>query len=570
MRRTLVTVWSGISLGLLAASAPAVGADAAAGKTFFAQHCSICHSAEPGDAGGAQGPSLVGVYGRRAASAAGFSYTAALAAANLTWDAPTLSRFLASPTTVVPGSAMVIAVPNESDRDNLIAYFQNLARTQSAPAAGPGGLPAIPVPAASQLSADWRLDAPGRIHRIELAALPAPFATPSTRNGPKVIARPADAAFALPPGFHIEPFAANLQGPRRLLVAANGDILVSETVGGRISVLHPSPDGTRAASTDVYLQGLKQPFGLAFYPNADHPRWLYIAETNRVTRYPYRIGDVKPSGEAQTVIPQLPSGAGHSTRDIAFSPDGKQLFVSVGSASNVADSMSKKTPDEIKAWDHEHGLGAAWDQETDRAAVLVFDAAAPAAARIYATGLRNCVGLTVQPVSGALWCTTNERDALGDDLVPDYSTRVRQGGYYGWPWYYLGSNEDPRLKGDRPDLRGKALVPDVLYQAHSASLTLTFYTASAGKSAFPASYVGDALVAFHGSWNRSLRTGYKLVRMHLKNDQPVDDYEDFLTGFIADNGNVWGRPVATAELKDGSLLLSDDAANIVYRISYAP
>jgi glucose/arabinose dehydrogenase len=470
---------------------------------------------------------------------------------------------------------MVVAVPNESDRVNLVAYFQNLAGTQStagaASKAGPeGSAPTIAVPVASLRSADWRLDAPGRVHRINLTTLPPPFATPSARNGPTLIARPADAALALPPGFHVEPFAANLEGPRKMLVAANGDILVSETVGGRISVLHPTPDGTRAAGADVYLQGLKQPFGLAFYPNADHPRWLYIAETNRVTRYAYRVGDVKPSGEAEVVIPLLPSGGGHSTRDIVFSPDGTQLFVSVGSASNVADSMSKKPPDEIKAWDIEHGVGAAWDRETDRAAVLVFDAASPAAAKIYATGLRNCVGLTVQPASGALWCTTNERDALGDDLVPDYSTRVQRGGYYGWPWYYLGSNEDPRLQGERPDLRGKALVPDVPYQAHSASLTMTFYAASTGKSAFPASFVGDALVAFHGSWNRSLRTGYKLVRVHMKNDQPTGDYEDFLTGFIADNGNVWGRPVATTQLKDGSLLLSDDGGNVIFRISYAP
>lgn len=564
MRGTFVAVWPVVGLGLLAASIPALGADAAAGKAVFAEQCSICHTAESGDNGGAQGPSLVGVFGRHAASAPAFSYTGALAAANLTWDAPTLNRFLASPTTVVPGSAMVVAVPKESDRGNLIAYFQSLAHAQST-----AGESSIPVPAASQLSADWRLDAPGRRHHIDLATLPPPFATASARNGPKLIARPVNAAFALPPGFHIEPFAANLQGPRRMLVAANGDILVSETVGGRISVLHPAPDGARAAAADVYLKGLEQPFGLAFYPNADHPQWLYVAETNRVTRYAYRVGDVKPHGEAQTVVAQLPSGAGHSTRDIAFSPDGKQLFVSVGSASNVAESMSKKTPDEINAWDNEHGLGAAWDRETDRAAVLVFDAAAPAAAKIYATGLRNCVGLTVQPDSGALWCTTNERDALGDDLVPDYSTRVRSGGYYGWPWYYLGSNEDPRLKGARPDLRGKALLPDVLYQAHSASLTMTFYTASAGKSAFPASFAGDALVAFHGSWNRSLRTGYKLVRVHMKSGQPVGDYEDFLTGFIADNGNVWGRPVATVELEDGSLLLSDDGANVIYRISYS-
>jgi hypothetical protein len=225
--------------------------------------------------------------------------------------------------------------------------------------------------------------------------LPAPFATPSARNGPELIARPANAAFKLPPGFHIEPFATNLKGPRKMLVAANGDVLVSETVGGRISVLHPAPDGTRAAGADVYLQGLKQPFGLAFYPNADHPRWLYIAETNRVTRYAYRVGDVKPSGEAETVIPQLPSSGGHFTRDIVFSPDGTQLIVSVGSGSNVAESMPKKTPDEIKAWDNEHGLGAAWDGETNRAAVLVFDAAAP----LRRSTPRVCVTAWVSPCS---------------------------------------------------------------------------------------------------------------------------------------------------------------------------
>jgi glucose/arabinose dehydrogenase len=231
--------------------------------------------------------------------------------------------------------------------------------------------------------------------------------------------------------------------------------------------------------------------------------------------------------------------------------------------------MSKKTPRDIALWETDHGLGAAWDDETNRAAVLVFDAKSPGPATIYASGLRNCVSLTVQPSNGALWCTVNERDALGDDLVPDYSTRVERGGFYGWPWYYLGSNEDPRLKGERPDLRGKVSKPDVPYQAHSAALNLTFYPASGGKSAFPQSYVGDAFVAFHGSWNRSLRTGYKLVRVHMANGKPTGDYEDFLTGFIVNNGNVWGRPVATLELADGSLLLSEDGGNTIFRISYA-
>src|SRR5258708_1703612 len=215
MRRTSVTVWSGIGVGLLAAAVPALGADATAGKTLFRQQWSICHTAEPGDNGGAQGRYLIGVYGRPAAGAAGFSYTGALRAAHLTWDAATLKRFLASPTTVVPGSAMVVSVPNESDRDNLVAYFENLARTQSgagaaSTAGSEGRAPSIEVPAAGLRSADWRQDAPGRVHRIDLATLPPPFATPSTRNGPKLIARPPNAALALPPGFHIEPFAADL------------------------------------------------------------------------------------------------------------------------------------------------------------------------------------------------------------------------------------------------------------------------------------------------------------------------------------------------------------------------
>ncbi len=549
--------------GWLLAASPALAADANAGKSLFRERCSVCHTAESGDNGGAQGPSLIGIMGRPAASAPQFSYTTALRDSKLTWDAATLKRFLADPTRMVPGTSMVLAVPAETDRDNLIAYFQSVSN-QAAPSAS-----SIDVPTSSVQSANWRLDAPGRVHRISANSLPPPFATASSRNNSSVVAKPSGASISVPPGFHVDTFISSLTGPRKMLVASNGDILVTEMRGGRVTVLHPASDGSRVAGTDVYLQGLKQPFGLAFYPSAQNPQWLYVAETNRVTRYAYRVGDVKPRGAAQIVVPELPSGVGHSTRDVAFSPDGKRLFVSVGSGSNVAETMSKKTPAEIKAWEAAHGLGAAWDVETDRAAVLEFDAAAPGAATIYATGIRNCVSLTVQPANGALWCTTNERDALGDDLVPDYSTRVKRGSFYGWPWYYIGSNEDPRLKGERPDLAGKVSVPDVLYQSHSAALSMTFYAASSGKSAFPADYVGDAIVGFHGSWNRSLRTGYKLVRVHMKNGEPTGDYEDFLTGFVVDDAHVWGRPVATAELADGSLLMSEDGNNVIYRISYA-
>jgi glucose/arabinose dehydrogenase/cytochrome c2 len=544
MSRPSMIFWCAI--GWVVAGAPALGADANTGKLLFRERCSVCHTAESGDNGGAQGPSLIGLMGRAAASSAQFSYTAALRDAKLTWDAATLKRFLAAPTGVVPGTSMALAVPGESDRDNLIAYFQSVSN-QVAPSEA-----SIVVPASSTQSANWRLDAPGQVHHISATSLPAAFATPSSRNTSSVVPKPSSASLSVPPGFHVDTFISSLSGPRKMLVASNGDILVTEMRAGRVTVLHPTSDGSRVARNDVYLQGLKQPFGLAFYPNAQNPQWLYVAETNRVTRYAYKTGDVKPRSEAQIVVAQLPSGVGHSTRDIAFSPDGKQLFVSVGSGSNVAETMSKKTPADIKTWEAAHGLGAAWDVETDRAAVLEFDAGAPGTAAIYASGIRNCVSLTVQPTNGALWCTTNERDALGDDLVPDYSTRVKRGSFYGWPWYYIGSNEDPRLKGERPDLAGRVSVPDVLYQSHSAALSMTFYVASSGKSAFPAAFVGDAI-----------------VRVHMKNGEPTGDYEDFLTGFVVDDAHVWGRPVATAELADGSLLMSEDGGNVIYRISYA-
>jgi glucose/arabinose dehydrogenase/cytochrome c2 len=550
-------------------SSPAIGADAASGKTLFRAQCAVCHTAEPGDGGGTQGPSLIGIFGRPAGSGAGFSYTPALRGSGLTWDAATLQRFLQSPTVLVPGTTMVVAVSGDADRANLAAYFQSVQGAGGS-RSGQAAVTASLIPPGSELSADWRKDTPGRVHRIDAASLPPPYSTPSASNNPRIVARPADGKLAVPPGFRVEVFANGLAGPRKMLVAPNGDILVSEMRGGRISVLHPAPDGARAAKTEIYSQGLSLPFGLAFYPNAKNPQWLYVAETNRVIRYAYAVGNVAPSSPAEVVVPYLPSGGGHSTRDIAFSADGAQMFVSVGSGSNVAETMPKKTPGEIRAWEATHGLGAAWDREADRAAVLVFDAKSPAGPKLYATGLRNCVSLTTQPANGSLWCTTNERDALGDDLVPDYSTRLTPGGFYGWPWYYIGSNQDPRLKDQRPDLNGHVLVPDVLYQSHSAALNLTFYTASTGRSAFPAEYVGDAFAAFHGSWNRSLRTGYKLVRVHMKNHLPSGDYEDFLTGFIVDNQSVWGRPVATTELADGSLLMSEDSGGIIYRISYWP
>jgi glucose/arabinose dehydrogenase len=244
------------------------------------------------------------------------------------------------------------------------------------------------------------------------------------------------------------------------------------------------------------------------------------------------------------------------------------MFVSVGSATNVGDTMEKKSPEEAKAWQADHALGAAWGAEENRADVLVYEVGSDALGKVFASGIRNCVGLTVQPVTGDLWCTTNERDLLGDNLVPDYSTRVPEGSFFGWPWYYMGDHEDPRQKGARPDLKGKVSKPDVPYTSHSAALNLVFYTATSGASAFPSQYVGDGFAAFHGSWNRSFRTGHKIVRVRMKNGVPTGEYDDFLVGFIAGNGDAWGRPVGLVVAADGSLLLSDDGADLVYRISY--
>lgn len=565
MSKTLpVLIFSAAALS----ASTAFAADPQAGRELFRSQCTVCHTAEPNDDGGAQGPDLNGVFGRKAASTA-FAYSKALQASNLTWDAATLDRFLAGPTQVVPGTNMLVAIPKKEDRENVIAYFRSL-NEQAVQQEKPGAAKSPPQAANTGSGADWKKDVPGRVHHIEANSLPAPFATPSARNSPGFVAKPANAKLQVPAGFTVAVFASDLEGPRRMRLAPNGDVFVSETSRGRVRVLRPAANGEKAQTVETFADGLTQPFGIRFYPSTN-PQWVYVAELNRIVRFPYRSGDMKARDKAQVVVAQLAPDAagGHTTRDIAFSPDGKRMFVSVGSRSNVAEEMSKKSPAEIKAWEAQHGLGATWDVETNRADVLAFDVNAKGPGKIFATGIRNCVGLTIQPQTGELWCTTNERDGLGDNLVPDYSTRVQEGGYYGWPWYYLGNHEDPRLKGDRPDLAGKAIVPDVLYQAHSAALTTEFYVQNTGASAFPAEYAGDAFTAMHGSWNRENRTGHKVVRVRMKNGVPTGEYEDFLVGFIADDGNAWGRPVGVLQAADGSLLISDDAANVIYRVSYS-
>jgi glucose/arabinose dehydrogenase len=565
LTRTLLLLAVGGAAIEAAAQSPFT-ADPSHGKMLFQQSCSLCHTTgqEKRLAAG-QGPVLAGVVGRRAATVPDFGYTEALRASKLTWDAGTLDRFLAGPGELVPGTNMVVTVANPADRRDLIAFLATLH-----PSGAPVG--AGKAAAAVRVSGpgDWQNDTPGMLHRIKLEDLPAPYATPSAGNGPTTVDRPPGAALSVPAGFQVKLFASRLSGPRLLRAAPNGDIFIAETGAGRICVLRAA-DGADAPSADeVFASGLKGPFGIAFYPLDGDPRWVYVGTLNSVVRFAYRNGDLHARGPAEIVVARLAgTTGGHTTRDVVFSLDGRRMFISVGSGSNVAEEMPAKSPEEIRDWAAEHALGSAWGAEADRADILETDPEGREHLQIFATGIRNAVGLAVQPGTGELWASTNERDALGDDLVPDYITRVRRGAYYGWPWYYLGDHEDPRHAGERPDLAGRATVPDVLLQAHSASLEMTFYPQNAsGLSAFPDEYRGDAFAALHGSWNRTGRTGSKVIRVRLHDGVPAGGYEDFMTGFVVDDGHVWGRPVGVTVARDGALLVTDDANGTLWRISY--
>ena len=408
----------------------------------------------------------------------------------------------------------------------------------------------------------WQLDKPGTIRLIRPQDLPPPGATRSSANPPRIVSKPADAAPQVPPGFKIALFASGLSGPRIIRVAPNGDVFVAETHAGRIRVLRGAAGAAQPVENVIFASGLNRPFGIAFYPNGSDPRWVYVANTDSVVRFPYHSGDLKAAGTPEIVVPRLPRGYSHFTRDIVFTPDNARMLVSVGSASNDAEGMGEPRGG-LTPWISKQPLGAAWGGETDRAAVLAFDPEGKNK-KLFATGIRNCVGLAVQPATGVPWCSTNERDGLGDDLVPDYVTRVREGAFYGWPWYYIGDHEDPHHAGKRPDLKDKVSTPDVLIEAHSASLGLTFYEGSN----FPSEYRGDAFAAEHGSWNRSKRTGYKIIRIRLKDGLPTGEYEDFVTGFVVNDSEVWGRPVGVAVAHDGALLISEDGNGTIWRISH--
>ena len=372
-------------------------------------------------------------------------------------------------------------------------------------------------------------------HEITVAQLPPPYATRSAGNPPRIAAQPAGATFHVPPGFTIGVYASNLDGPRNMLLAPNGDVILAETGAGRITILRDANHDGIAESRYTFLNELDEPYGLAL-----HGRWLYIGDEDAVLRIPYAAGQTRANEQPQKLAP-LPPG-GHSTRGILFNRTGTKMYVSVGSESNVSTG-----------------------EAPERAAILEFNPDGTGK-RIFASGLRNPVGMTWEPATGALWTVVNERDGLGDDLPPDYATEVRPDAFYGWPYAYIGSHEDPRHKGERPDLVAKTVVPSVLIQSHSAPLGIAFYTGSM----FPAEYRGNAFVALHGSWNRTERTGYKIIRIPFRNGHPAGGYDDFVTGWMTDprGRSVWGRPVGLLQLADGSLLLSDDGGGKIWRVSY--
>ena len=379
-------------------------------------------------------------------------------------------------------------------------------------------------------------------------ALPAPFATPSVRNTSKVIGWPAGKMPRPAAGFEVALFADKLDNPRQAYALPNKDILVVEAVrefpdrpaksSNRITLFRDANNDGKYELREIFLSGLRMPHGMLLVGD-----WFYVGNTDGVVRYPYRANQSKLDGAGQKIL-DLPSG-GHYTRNLIADPAGKKIYVAVGSASNVDEENS-------------------WEKDQRRAGILEMNPDGTGV-RIFARGLRNPVGMDWEPRTKTLWTVVNERDLLGDDLVPDYLTSVKDGGFYGWPYAYFGQNEDPRKKGQRPDLVAAAIKPDYALGSHVAALGLAFYQ---GKS-FPERYRGGAFIGMHGSWNRSKMTGYKVSFVPFANGKPAGPMEDILTGFIADESKfeAHGRPVGVTVAPDGSLLVADDSGGKVWRVS---
>jgi len=395
-----------------------------------------------------------------------------------------------------------------------------------------------------------------------LLQLPQPFQTPWFRKATRTVPRPEGREIVVPAGFKVNVFADGLPFARFMALAPNGDVFLGEPsrADGRITVLHDADKDGVAESRDTFATGLNRPFGLAF-----HGGFLYVGNNDSVIRFKYTAGQTKASGPPETIADLPPSdaaldedtarrlkidisqtrGYNHWTRNVVFNPAGTKLYVSVGSATNA-------TPEN--------------EGRFERAAIHEYNPDGTGH-RVFASGLRNPVGMAYFPGTSTLWAAVNERDHLGDDLVPDFVTLVRDGGFYGWPYSYIGRNIDPTVPSPRPDLVARAIAPDVLLPSHSAALGLLFYTGAQ----FPAAYRNSAFVALHGSINRSKLSGYSVVRVPFRDGRPAGPPEDFLTGFVArddEEKEAWGRPVGLLQLPDGSLLVSDDAGNRIWRVSY--
>ena len=421
--------------------------------------------------------------------------------------------------------------------------------------------------------ADYSKQKPGVRRKITVADLPEPNPPESVDNGPTLVPRPQNAWPIAPAGFKVQLYAGGdtsapmqrsenrkeIHGPtsgtfvmpRIIHTAPNGDLFVADSQAGSILILRGVTPAGKAATVSTYTTGLDHPFGIAFYPAGPNPQWIYVGNATTVMRFAYKSGDLKAAGSPETIVPDLPGyaqlrGGGHWTRDVVFSADGKHMLVSVGSGSNVDD------PDTHPG-------------EFHRADVLEYTPQGKFE-EVYAYGIRNCVGEAINPITSQLWCSTNERDALGNNLVPDYVTSIKEGGFYGWPWYYMGGHQDPRLIGTHPELKSKVITPDVLVQPHMASLGMTFYPTR--KTSFPAQFSGDGFASEHGSWNRANRGGYEVIRIPMKDGKATGEYEDFLTGFVTSDGKVWGRPVGVTVGKDGALYVTDDGSRSVWRVTY--
>lgn len=409
---------------------------------------------------------------------------------------------------------------------------------------------------------DWRSDAPGRWRKITPADMPAPYATSPAALSTVTPPPPADFCPKAAAGFRVERLAEGLVGPRALRLAPNGDIFVVETGAGAVRVLRPNGASAGLARNEVFVDGLDNPSSIAFYPADGKPAYLYVASETRIVRFPYRDGDLRASTPPEIIVDHLPGG-GHSTRDIVFSRDGTTLFVAVGSKTNVAEGVAASAPTEIADEKGDAPGVMKNGPDRDRATVLAFNPQG-GERRVFAAGLRNCAAMALKPASNDLWCVVNERDMLGDDTPPDYATSVKAGGFYGWPWFYIGGRRDPRHPAARADLADKVVTPDVLLPPHGAPVSIAFYDGAQ----FPADFHGDAFVALHGSWNRSHKVGYKVVRLEFVDGAPSGRFQDFLTGFVLDDARVAARPSGLAVLPDGSLLVGEDGSGVLWKVTH--